>query len=333
MGRETPADRSAICSQEESILDTKNETFARLPEAPASRPLVFEDQAMVDAMLSEFAPGTSEMTFTNLLTWKSTHPVELARHGQTLILWRGPAENGLLLPPLGPVLDRDGVRAALALATAHGGPARFGRVPEPTAQMLVEADPTLEMFAEPDHADYVYRQEDLGKLAGRKFDGKRNLVSRFERAVQAEFRELTPDLVAECLEMQRHWCEEKGCSEHPDLDAEDQAVFRTLEMWDRLPVVGGALVLEETQRVIAFSVAECLTADTAVIHFEKGTTRYPGVYQMINKSLCERLLGGYAWINREQDLGVPGLRKAKQSYHPAHMVEKFTVRAKGDAGQ
>ncbi|MDP8222212.1 MAG: phosphatidylglycerol lysyltransferase domain-containing protein [Candidatus Lernaella stagnicola] len=297
-----------------------------VPEVPASTPISFDHDILINKLLQQAPPVTSEMTFSNLLTWSGTHPLLLSRVGNTLLLWRGPADQGLLLTPLGETLDREGVRRALAWAESLGGPSRFARVPEQTAAALRQAEPSLAMVADRDHADYVYLQTDLANLAGRKFGSKRNLIKKFSRSVAASFREIDDELVAACLEMQREWCEHKSCSEHPDLDAEDQAVFRALEQWDHLPVFGGALVTDdEARRVIAFSVAEALGPDTAVIHFEKGTTMYPGVYQAINQLLCKRLLGEFEFVNREQDLGVPGLRKAKESYQPVRLVEKYTL--------
>jgi hypothetical protein len=307
--------------------------LSRVPDLPQSRPLEWADRAWLAPWLAAEPPGVSEMTFTNLLTWSDTHPVRLARLGDTLLFWRGPHERGGVLPPLGAPLDAVGVRRALEWAAGEGGPARFFRVPEATARTLVAADGALAARAERDHADYVYRREELATLAGRHYDGKRNLIKKFYKAADAVFQPLDSALAAECLRLQSEWCADRGCSENPDLDAEDHAVVRTLELWNELPLRGGALLVGgPARRIAGFAVAERLTADTAVIHFEKGSTLYPGVYQALNQLVCERLLADFEFVNREQDLGVEGLRKAKLSYRPVLLLEKFEVKAAGDAG-
>jgi hypothetical protein len=102
---------------------------------------------------------------------------------------------------------------------------------------------------------------------------------------------------------------------------------RSLELWGQLPLIGGAFIVHTpARRIAAFAVAERLTPDTAVIHFEKGSTLYPGVYQAINQAICREALAQFEFVNREQDLGVEGLRKAKQSYYPAFLIEKFEVK-------
>ncbi len=299
----------------------------QLPELPNSRPLTLADKDWLAPWLAAEPPGVSEMTFTNLLTWSDSHPVELARLDETLLLWRGPGGNGGLLPPLGAALDAAGIRRALAWAAAQGGPARFFRVGAATAGALTAADPSLTVAPTPEHADYVYRREDLAALAGRRFDGKRNLIKKFHKTVEAVYQPLDAALAAECLRLQADWCEARGCSEHPDLDAEDRAVVRSLESWGELPLIGGAFIVNTpARRIAAFAVAERLTPDTAVIHFEKGSTLYPGVYQAINQAICREALAQFEFVNREQDLGVEGLRKAKQSYYPAFLIEKFEVK-------
>ncbi|NLH51148.1 MAG: DUF2156 domain-containing protein [Myxococcales bacterium] len=306
------------------------EFLSQVPELPACRPLALADQPFLAARFATEPSGTSEMTFTNLFAWSGSHPVFLARWRNTLLLWRGPRERGYLLPPYGEPLDRIGIRAVLAWAAAMGGAPRFARLPASAAHRLHAVDPELSLVADRDQADYVYLREELATLSGRKFDGKRNLIKKFEKSVAAVYQPLDADLVAFCLEMQKDWCEVRECSEHPDLDAENEAVCRALEYWDRLPLFGGALLTADgPRRILAFTVAERLTADTAVIHFEKGTTQYPGVYQALNRLFCEKALAAMTFVNREQDLGLPGLRQAKESYHPHHLVEKFILQPTG----
>ena len=294
-----------------------------IPELPESRPLERADKPLLDTIFSEFPPAASEMTFTNLYAWCGTHPVFLSRRGQTALLWRGPAAKGVLLPPAGPPLEVAGIRAALSWAEKMGCPPEFGRLPAADARKLLDADPRLIMIDDRNNADYVYRTTDLAELPGRKYDGKRNFVKNFNRAVSARFRAIGPDILDLCKDVQSAWCDLRECSIHADLEDEDKAVRVVLEEWEYLKVFGGALMVDD--RVAAFSVAEKLSDGVAVVHFEKAGP-WPGAYQAINQELSRQCLDGFEFINREQDLGIEGLRKAKQSYHPDHLVEKYTVR-------
>ncbi len=129
--------------------------------------------------------------------------------------------------------------------------------------------------------------------------------------------------------MQEDWCEMRDCEESSDLFEEDRAVYEALTHFDELDYTGGAIVIES--KVEAFSLGEPLNPTTAVIHIEKANPAISGLYAAINQRFCQGAWSGMTYINREQDLGVEGLRKAKQSYHPHHMVKKYLVTPKGAA--
>jgi len=299
-----------------------NDRLNLVPALPESRPLALADKVWLQPLLRAAPLAVSEMTFTNLFAWSNSHPVRLARFRDSLLFWRGPAEEGLLLPPWG-VLDAEGVGQALAWSQSLGGMAQFGRVPAAVAETLAAAEPRLTVVADRDSYDYVYRVRDLVELPGRHYDGKRNQIKKFEQAVTARYMPLTGDLVSEAALMQDLWCERRACEDNLELSAEDLAVKTLLANWDELDVFGGALL--DGDEVIAFTVAEPLIADTAVCHFEKADTNYPGVYQALNREFAREALGAFAFVNREQDLGVPGLRQAKLSYRPAMLWEKFSL--------
>jgi hypothetical protein len=105
--------------------------------------------------------------------------------------------------------------------------------------------------------------------------------------------------------------------------AEDMAVYEALKHFEKLEIQGGAILIDS--KVQAFSLGELLNPDTAVIHIEKANPEFTGIYAAINQMFCWEAFAHVKYVNREQDLGVEGLRKAKQSYYPDHMVEKFVV--------
>jgi hypothetical protein len=118
----------------------------------------------------------------------------------------------------------------------------------------------------------------------------------------------------------------RECVVKPDLLAEDYAIREALANAAELNCQGGAIVINS--RVEAFSLGEPLNQDTAVIHIEKANPDIPGLYAAINQLFCANAWANWTYINREQDMGVEGLRKAKESYYPHHMVNKHILTAK-----
>jgi hypothetical protein len=133
--------------------------------------------------------------------------------------------------------------------------------------------------------------------------------------------------LVECfLDMQQEWCQLKDCKANPDLLREDYAVYQALTHFQELDYQGGAIIING--RVEAFALGEPLNENTAVIHIEKANQQVSGIYAAINQLFCLHAWSQMEYINREQDLGVEGLRKAKTSYHPHHLVNKYTLVAK-----
>lgn len=290
------------------------------------RALTLDDQATLQPLLTALHPQQSEFTFTNLFIWRNAYQVHLAEvdGATTLFSWRADPEDSFLFPPLGEAANAEVVRQGLAYLAAHGQAAVMARA---TAEDLNRLGLTGREFEiAPDRAnwDYVYAVSDLIALSGNRYHRKRNHLEQFYAQHEAHYRRLTPELVPACLELQDRWCDEKHCDLAATLRAEHRAVAEVLEHFEPLRVTGGCM--EINGRVEAFTLGELLNAETVVIHIEKAKAAFHGLYQVINQQFLEHEWSQIAYVNREQDLGVEGLRRAKESYHPHHFVEKFTVR-------
>jgi hypothetical protein len=114
------------------------------------------------------------------------------------------------------------------------------------------------------------------------------------------------------------------CEDDLDLLSEDEAIREILTQYDALHVQGAVILIEG--RVGAFTAGERLSNDTVVIHIEKADPDISGLYPLINQQFCKNMRDDVIYINREQDLGIDGLRKAKLSYNPDHFVEKYCIR-------
>jgi hypothetical protein len=131
-------------------------------------------------------------------------------------------------------------------------------------------------------------------------------------------------MVEQAMAMQTDWCTWRDCESSDILSSENRAIFRILKEWQQLAgLFGGALRVDGS--MVAYTVAEALTRDMLLIHFEKGDTQYKGIYQAINQVFLANSAADYTFVNREQDLNDEGLRKAKLSYHPEDFLRKFRV--------
>ena len=123
--------------------------------------------------------------------------------------------------------------------------------------------------------------------------------------------------------MMKNWCEKRECGKDTGLCSEYMAINETLNNFEALGVIGAIIKIEN--HVAAFTIGEALNNNTAVVHFEKAMPEFIGLYQVINQMFCQNHLAQFEFINREQDLGIEGLKKAKESYFPDHLVEKYIV--------
>jgi hypothetical protein len=179
------------------------------------------------------------------------------------------------------------------------------------------------VLADRDNSDYVYLTENLIRLSGNRYHSAKNHVNRLKKKGGWEYLPLTPELVDQCLNLQEDWCRLRQCDESPSLLNEEQAILEAFRHIDLLSYRGSVIRMED--KVEAFTLGERLNPDTVVIHVEKANPEIPGLYALTNQQFLEKEWSDTRYVNREQDLGEPGLRKAKESYHPEFMVEKFTL--------
>lgn len=285
--------------------------------------LELEDKPVFDRMLSDDPPRISELTFTNLFMWRFKYrPLWAVHDACLLIILHGNGDSVIGLPPAG-----TGNKAIAldilwdAIASRSDEPA-ISRVDSQFVENFVDTK-RFRVSKDRDNSDYVYRTEDLIKLTGNRYHQKRNHVNKFLKNYRFEYQVLNDKLVRDFLDLQDSWCQLKDCESNEDLMAEDRAVFEALLHYKYLGFRGGAILIED--KVEAFTLGEKLSQDTAVIHVEKANPEIPGLYATINQQFCQHEWSEVTFVNRQQDLGVPGMRKAKKSYHPDHMVDKYTL--------
>ena len=176
------------------------------------------------------------------------------------------------------------------------------------------------------YCDYIYNISDLANLPGRKFQRKRNHLNRFrQNHPDCRMVEITEDLLPQVKAMASLWYAQRTEQDpNTDFQMEQRALERAFEHWTELGLEGA--VLMENGEILAMTAGSLLNENTFDVHFEKALESVDGAYAAINQAFSAHLQAKYpflCWLNREDDLGIPGLRKAKLSYCPDHMVIKF----------
>lgn len=294
-----------------------------IPDFPDGREICLEDKPKFDSLLHSRQPEISAYTFTNLFAWRVPYNTRLSQHNGLIIVSYNVDGKRQLLEPLGEGDKAVAIKDCLQLS--QDIPTSFKCIPYELVQLLAE-ESGLEAVHDRDNSDYLYRTEDLINLPGRKYDGKRNYVTRFKQSYEYTYKALTADNVEECHDFAERWCEDRVCETSEGLQRERCAVHEMLMNFGTLGLFGGEIWVDG--QLVAFSIGERLNANTMVVHAEKGDSAYSGVYQMMNNEFCIQEAQDFEFVNREQDLGIPGLRKAKKSYNPVKLVEAYKVKLK-----
>lgn len=289
---------------------------------PKKRPLEPEDKAFFDDLFEKYPPRISEFTFTNLFAWRHAYQFSISNLGDFILVISSKERALSLFDPIGPPGKKKEIIERCFDLWQEDGKIKFVRIPEETAALFRGSGP-FKAEEDRDNFDYVYLTQDLISLKGKDFDGKRNFIKRFKDACAFTYKPLTKDNIKECLFFEEEWCLAKDCQRTEGLKKEREAMGEMLDNFSSLGIKGG--MIEVNGKVEAVSLGEALNPETFVVHIEKANGKFIGIYQTINQMFCSQEASKYKTINREQDLGVPGLRKAKESYHPSAMVKKYTL--------
>lgn len=266
-----------------------------------------------------------DLSVANLCSWSFLYHTHYAVKDGFLLLRFLINDAPVYMMPVGkgnfcPLLD-----ALAEDALRLGSPFRLMGISEEGKEMIERERPECFSFTEErDFFDYIYLRSDLSTLTGKKYQPKRNHLNRFRHAnPDYEYRELTPGLVPECLKLEESWCRANGCSEERALADERRSMTYALTHLEELGVTGG--VLHADGRIVAFTYGAPINHNTWDVCVEKADTEVEGSYAMINYEYANRIAESYIYINREEDLGLEGLRKAKLSYQPHLLLKKYTA--------
>lgn len=288
------------------------------------KPLALEDRRKITSYFRAQRCENAHFNFTNLFMWRSAYHIEWAEYKNCLFIKARWEDEEYGLQPFGKSDDIEAVMPDwIAYFKEKKLPFVLRGVEKQAAEMIRTLYPSAIIESDRDDFDYVYLWENLAELKGRKYHGKKNHINALKKTCEYEYQAIGQDNIRECIASVRAWCMSHDCYKDPMLTAERQAIFEVLEHFDELELVGGAIKIGG--KIEALTFGEMLNDDTAVIHVEKANADIRGIYPLINQEFCLHAWQGATYINREEDMGIEGLRKAKESYHPHHLVEKFIV--------
>ncbi|MCI7571359.1 MAG: phosphatidylglycerol lysyltransferase domain-containing protein [Clostridiales bacterium] len=291
-------------------------------------PITIRQRPLIDKYLSVWGLENSIYTASNLIMWGHEGKLKVAEEDSTLyILGHYENEPPFMYAPL--TLDKhadyaEAVEAGRQEMLALGISPLFRGISELPLELFRTQCRNYTLELDLDNCDYIYESEKLISLSGKKLHAKRNHINQFiAEHPDYSYVKLTPDMKDEALVVQLSWLENKEAL-LPGMDGEYDAIRLLFEHMDELGIVGGGIMLND--KLVAFSLGQRISERMMVVHIEKGDDNIPGIYAIINQRFTEANCSGLIYVNREEDMGIPGLRRAKRSYLPAFMIDKYTAR-------
>ncbi|BCN30329.1 DUF2156 domain-containing protein [Anaeromicropila herbilytica] len=284
-----------------------------------------EDKTILDSYYKENSFRNCELTFANTFLWSQFYLVEYTIIDQCLV-YKTVSERPQFIYPIGAGDKRTVIVKLMDYCKEINVPFSLRLVNQEMYQELEDMFPdTFQIEYDRDAADYLYLSEKLMTLSGKKYHGKKNHINKFRSLYEWSYERINDTNKHECIQMAEEWNalhqqEDEGRS------SELKITLDAIKYFDELELSGGLIRVD--QKVVAFSIGEQVGKDTFVIHIEKAFADIQGAYPVINQQMVIDFGKDYTYINREEDMGVEGLRKAKLSYKPIMILEKGIVTMK-----
>lgn len=285
------------------------------------KPISLADREFFEQIVAPSNCRNCDMSFANIYGWSDIYHSCIAIYDNTLFIRFEIDGTIAYMAPIGQHPISDSIELLAADAALLGVPLRlFGLCGCQKEKIESSLSHHFALFQTDNHSDYIYNSSDLATLPGRRYQPKRNHINKFTSKYSYRFENITADNIQHCYDINNIWCQQKGVQNHE----EEQIVLRKmLELFFELPFEGWILYANDAP--CAFALGSKINHDTFCIHIEKSDATIEGSSAMINRLEAQALMDRYQFINREDDLGIEGLRRAKQSYHPVQMLTKHSA--------
>ena len=291
------------------------------------KPIDIEDKDLFDRFFHTQNILVSDLTFTNLFLWHYSRQISYFIHKDCLFIkTQYPNENPFIFYPIHKennlFTKKEALSDMMQYFKANGYEFSIKSLSILDKNELENFFPnTFSFFYNEDKSDYIYSIPELIELKGKKYHKKKTHLNRFLERYAFSYESLSDRNLKELITTYQEWFGKISDNASEGLKNEFIGIIESLKAFHKLSFKGG--LLRESGKIIAFSFAEPLNKDCVVIHIEKADIEYQGAYQAINREFLAQEWNTFSLVNREEDLGIPGLRKAKQSYQPLYLQEKF----------
>jgi len=304
--------------------------------------ITLDDKEILEEYLNGFDYQTSGLSFSAMYMWRDINKFSWEIIGDYMCITgisHLELEDGIILPFMFPPLTRTGEYDPVSLReTIHTAKERFEAkghefsirlLPFHMINIIKTACPgEIRIIDDRPNYDYVYRTQDLIELKGREYHGKKNHLNYFHNNFDYEYVPLTSDMADDAMRFIDEFNARKEVPEHEMqmLEMEEEAMKDVFENIEKIGYMAGAIMIDN--KIEALAVGGVLNRRTITEHVEKANVNYRGLYQAINNEFCRAMASNVKYINREEDMGIPNLRKAKLSYKPCKLLEKYIVKFK-----
>lgn len=296
--------------------------------------LTLSDKEMIQAYTRRWNLELADLSFPNMYMWRLSHNIRFCIEEEVLYVTlchrKAPCFFFVPLPWDTNASLEIPLKKLEEYSASLGEPLRVKSATQAQREKIdADCPGCYEWYWDEGTFDYVYRQEDLAELRGKKYHGKRNHIKQFlAKYPQAEYLPLQPEHVDACLQLYSDWAQKKADTLDDSVEDEWLSVNEALRNFQALGLIGGVVMVDGELQ--AFTVGELLTPSLGLTHIEKANVDMHGLFPYINQQLARNEFKDMEFINREEDMGLVGLRKAKESYKPIKMIGKYSLRKAGE---
>ena len=280
------------------------------------RPVTLEERHIVEHYMHRYPRRGLNYSFEVLYLWQESCEFEIAEYEGFLLIKTFINCNHNFLFPLGEGNLRKAIEQMMAYSKARKCSFNIYQINTQEMAMLEDLFPNRFNFEEQrNEMEYIYLREKLSSLQGKKLQSKRNHINALTKEHKWSFEKITSENIQECIELNEYWKEELEDRENRQIMMENEALDKGFKNLFKLKLQGGAVRIDN--KIEAFSIGTQLTHDTYLVLFEKANAEIRGAYPLINREFISNLVDpSIVYINRAEDAGEEGLRKAKLSYYP-----------------